>query len=98
MNDLTTTTPAEAFRAKAADMMIGTAKMTLHQLVDEFVRLTEVIEKNTIEGDDGYHRSMTDEGELAYRDRRMVTAAARSRFGVTFDSYDRNDPGSARDF
>ena len=88
MNALTTTTPAEAFRAKAADLMISGAQMSLHQLVDEYQRLTGIMDENLREDDKGYER-LNEVGELAKRERQIVLGSARSRFGITFDSYDR---------
>lgn len=95
MNDLTISNPSTTFRAKAADLMIDAAKMSLHQLVDEFQRLAEEIEKNTVQEDNGYRR-LNEVGELANREQRMINAAARARFGISFDTYDRNI-GSSED-
>ena len=87
MKALTTTTPAEAFRAKAADLLIEGAGMTLHELVDEFQRLTTVMDEN-VKADDTYRR-LNEVGELAKRERLIVLGSARSRFGITFEGYDR---------
>jgi hypothetical protein len=88
MNELTKTTPAEQFRAKAAGLMFDTASMTLHQLVDEFVRLTDAMDANMVEGE--HRQELNEAGELAARERRLVNAAARCRFGISFDAYDRS--------
>ncbi len=90
MNALITTKPAEAFRAKASELMITTATMTLHQLVDEFQRLTDVIEKNSEPDEEGFGFKLNDEAELAMRERRIVCGASRSRFGIDFSSWDRS--------
>lgn len=89
MTELTTTTPADAFRAKASRLMIDTAEMTLHQLVDEFARLTDVMDANSIKSEDNYRSMLNEAGELAARERRMVVGAARCRFGISFDAFDR---------
>lgn len=90
MNALTTTNPSTAFRAKAADLMTTAARMSLHELLDEFMRLTSVMEENTAEDEEGGYPRLNDTGQLAARERRMILAASRSRFGVSFDEYDRN--------
>lgn len=95
MNDLTTTTPADAFRAKASNLMVETAGMTLHQLVDEFQRLTLLMDANSVKGEDGYGPTLSEDGELAARERRIVVAASRARFGISFDTYDRVSSSSS---
>ncbi len=93
MNALTTTSPAEVFRSQAQDQMVSVANMTLHELVDEFVRLSEIVDRETTFEADVYKMTVSDAGQLADRQRRMVNAATRSRFGISLDVYDR--PGSA---
>jgi hypothetical protein len=90
MTELTTTGPAEQFRAKAATIMIDAANMTLHQLVDEFQRLADIIDKNTIEGSQARYPTVNEVGQLAVREQRMINAASRARFGISFDTYDRS--------
>lgn len=92
MNDLIATNPAEAFRAKAAEGLISAAGMTLHQLVDEYVRLTEVIEANVVKTADDEEwgaRTLNDVGKLASRERGLIDGAAKVRFGISFAEYDR---------
>lgn len=93
MNAVTTSSPAEVFRATSATSMVAAANMTLHQLVDEFVRLTSVIEANTIkaiDADEWSGRKLNDAGKLAMRERGIIDGAAKVRFGITFDEYDRD--------
>ena len=90
-NELQTTDPIMAFRAIAADRLHVAADMSLHDLVDEFLRLTAVMEANAIviDPDDIYRDTkLNDAGELASRERNIVTDAARARFGVSFAAYD----------
>lgn len=93
MNAVTTTSPAETFRATAATSLVTAAGMNLHELVDEYLRLTKVIEANTVkplEGEDDWGgRKLNDAGKLAARERGIIDGAAKVRFGITFDEYDR---------
>lgn len=84
-------TPAQIFRAKASSLMTDAASMTLHQLVDEFVRLSEVVESNSKEVEDSYRKELTDVGKVAFRERQVINAAARACFGVGFNTFDRDD-------
>lgn len=95
MNAVTTTTPADAFRVKASDLLVDAANMTLHQLVDEFMRLTDVMDKNCEPAKGASYPSLNDQGELAARERRVVTAAARARFGINFEPFDRVSPSES---
>lgn len=93
--ELQTTNPAEAFRAVAAERFHAAADMTLHQLCDEFLRLTKLIEAGTIEGDQSSEswaadEEFTDEAKIALRERNIVNGAARARFGMGFDQYDQS--------
>lgn len=88
MNAVVTTSPADQFRAKASGLFVEAAEMTLHQLVDEFQRLTKVMDDNII-NELGEGRKFNETAELASRERRVVTSAARARFGISFDAYDR---------
>lgn len=97
MSQIMKTNPADAFRAKATGLMIECANMTLHQLVDEFQRLTEIIDANSEQGEDGYGTKLTETGEMASRERRLVSGTARARFGISFEAWDRiseNNSGS----
>ena len=86
-----TTKPAEAFRLVAADRLKAAADMTLYELVDEFQRLSVVVENSAIERaeDDYSEPRLTPEGELAQREIGIVNGAAKSRFGLYFTAYDR---------
>lgn len=88
----TTPTPAQDFRSKAAGLLVQAADMSLHQLVDEFLRLSEVMEANQAD-EDGLHRpKLNDIGELALRQRNLINGAARARFGLSFETWDRAVP------
>ena len=87
MNELQTTVPADRFRAVAADRLRSAADMTLHQLVDEFQRLTLMIEGN-IEGGAAYAK-LNAVGELAARERSVIVGTAKARFGIAFYEHDR---------
>lgn len=89
MNELTTTTPAEMFRAKAASLLTLAADMTLHQLVDEFQSLTTVMDENMTKEDDSEYAKLNETGQLAKRERSIIVGTAKARFGIFFDSYDR---------
>lgn len=90
MNDLTTTKASETFRAKASDVFHAAADMTLHQLVDEYARLTSVIEngKVTTKHEFGDSEEYSDEALIAQRERNIIVGATRARFGFGFDTYD----------
>jgi hypothetical protein len=81
--------PEQQFRSQAAELMVDAANMTLHQLVDEFVRLSNVIDENCTRTDDGYGVDFNDTAKLADRQRRIITTASRARFGVDFQPFDR---------
>jgi len=89
----TTTTPADTFRATAAGALIDAAKMDLHQLVDEFQRLTAIMDGAIMDGaiteDERGYRKLNDSGEVAHRQRKLVVGVTRSRFGLSLDAYDR---------
>lgn len=88
--------PANAFRAKASGLMTDAAHMTLHQLVDEYVRLCEVVEANSeADPEQTYRKTMNATAKAAYRERQMINVAARSRFGLTFEPFDRDDDGDS---
>lgn len=88
MNELTTTNPADTFRAKASDRITSAAGMSLHDLVDEFQRLTGVMDANLVENDRG-SVTLNDIGEVAKRERGVISGASRARFGLTLMAYDR---------
>ena len=93
MNALVEITPSEAFRNAAADLLKDSAEMTLHELVDEYLRLTEVMDAGVIESGEEYRTTFNDEAKLAMRKRNVINGAARARFGVGFESYDRASGG-----
>jgi len=97
MNALTTTTPADQFRAKAANLLVLAAGMTLHQLLDEFQRLTTVMDENVNIGINGYPE-LNKIGELASRERNIILGASKSRFGVYFESWDRACDRTSSDY
>lgn len=88
MTSLTTTTPAEQFRAKAQGLFIDVAKMSLHELVDEFQRLTTVMDEN-VETTENNGKLFNETAGVALRERRLVQGAARARFGISLDAFDR---------
>ncbi|KQT54595.1 hypothetical protein ASG43_03145 [Aureimonas sp. Leaf454] len=68
--------------------------MTLHELVDEYVRLCEVVEANSaVDPENTYRKALNAAGKVAYRERQMINVAARSRFGLTFEPFDRDEDG-----
>lgn len=92
MANLTTFNPVAAFRDVAAKRMHTAADMSLHELVDEFQRLTLIVEAGTEWDDnDGYSRSMNVSAKVAFRERSLINMAAQSRFGISFDAFDRAD-------
>lgn len=96
MNAVAKTTPADAFRSKASGLLVDAANMTLHQLVDEFQRLTAVMDENVESPEDAStYARLNDAGELASRERRVITAASRARFGINFEAFDRNSPSES---
>ncbi|QIG72961.1 hypothetical protein EVB98_039 [Rhizobium phage RHph_N3_2] len=98
MNAITKTNPADAFRAKATGLMIECANMTLHQLVDEFQRLTDAIDANSEPAEDGYGTKLNEAGEMAARERRLVSGTARARFGISFEPWDRISESNSASF
>lgn len=95
MNAIATTSPAEAFRTGASGLLHAVADMSLHDLVDEYQRLTLAIEAGKIVKDDrgGYPQtSWNDAAKLAAKQRGLVNGAAKARFGISFETHDRDDP------
>lgn len=94
--DLQTADFRQTFRAVAADRFHSAADMSLHELVDEFRRLSAVIEANLVKTQDGSFERTTpnDAGKVAARERNIINGAARARFGLSFDVYDGVEPGS----
>lgn len=89
MNDIVKSNPAETFRSVAADRLRSAADMSLHELVDEFSRLTEVINNGETERSTSTHTvQYTDEALVAFEERKLVNGATRARFGFGFDIYD----------
>lgn len=76
------------FAAIAADRMKAAADMSLHELVDEFVRLNAVVSENLISSDldDGSDFAPTPRlnaiGMIADAERRVINGAARARFSL----------------
>lgn len=90
MTALSTTDFRQTFRDGAATLLHRVADMSLHELVDEYVRLTAVVKAGTLPPADGEFGSarLTDEANIAARERQVVNGAAKSRFGISFDPYD----------
>ena len=82
--------PELQFRQQASGLMTEASNLTLHQLVDEFVRLSNLIDANCVPRDDGYGLAYNDAAKLADRQRKMITTASRARFGVDFEPFDRS--------
>lgn len=85
---------AAKFRKTAAPLLVASAEMTLHQLVDEFLRLTDLVSANRVSSEDedlewGGPGELTELGHIASRERQIVQGAVRARFGLSLDSYDR---------
>ncbi|UJW87925.1 hypothetical protein [Devosia sp. SL43] len=85
-----TTNPTETFRSIAADRLRSVADMSLHNLVDEFVRLTSAIEAGELPKADGEYGApkYSDAAKVAIEERKLVNGATRARFGFGFDLYD----------
>jgi len=97
-NELTTTTPAETFRAKAAEAMILAANMSLHDLVDEFLRLTDVMDASVSKNEESGYFELSETGEIAVRDRKLIVSIARARFGLTLEPFDRPSSNSSSEW
>lgn len=93
MNQLTTITPADTFRAKSSGLLVEAANMPLHGLVDEFLRLTTVMDADFVTDDENPYGKLGDAGELAARERKVVIAATRARFGLHLEPFDRVSDG-----
>lgn len=88
-NEIQTTSAASQFRSIAADRFKAVADMSLHELCDEFVRLTAIVEAGKTEDAGEYGATTyTDEANVALRERNIVNGAARARFGIGFETYD----------
>lgn len=88
MNAITRANVADSFRGKATGLMNQASNMTLHELVDDFQRLSAVMEANISEDEMG-RMIANDIAKMAGREQKMVNAAAAMRFGLTFRAYDR---------
>ncbi len=86
--EVTTSNAVTTFRAQVADVFIWAAKASLYELVDEFLRMSKVILDGTIHHDDDPD-TYTDDAKIAFRNRSVVLAAARGRFGLSMEA--RND-------
>jgi hypothetical protein len=91
--EVQTTDFRDTFRGVAASRFHAAADMSLHELVDEFQRLSAVVAANLAKNEDGYLQA-NDTGKVAQRERNIVLGAARARFGISFDTYDSGEPGS----
>lgn len=85
-----TATPTQTFRSIASDRLRSVADMSLHNLVDEFVRLTAVIDSGELPKAEGDYSNTkySDEAKVAIEERKLVNGATRARFGFGFDLYD----------
>lgn len=90
MNAITTTSAAEEFRAKSAAVLSASATMSLHQLVDEFQRLTDIVDAGHSEAEDG-SVALSDAAKVAQRERSIIVGASKARFGISFETYDRRE-------
>lgn len=97
-NALTTTSPADTFRASASGLLAKVSKLSLHELVDEFMRLTAFMDANSTPNEGGYGITLSDEGQIAFRQREIVNGASKARFGISFNAYDRSSNGYDSDF
>lgn len=87
--ELKTTSPQDEFRARASDIMIEAATLSLHGLVDEFQRLTGLMAANLEPAeDDNYGPHYNHVGQVALRHRDLIRTAARARFGLDLDAFD----------
>lgn len=91
MNELVTTSPAETFRGIAAKRLAAASEKTLHELVDEWMRLTEIMDAGVIDDNGDWH--LSDEAEVASRERGIIVGVSKARFGIEFEPYDRKSGG-----
>lgn len=91
--EVQTTDFRQAFRSVAASRFHSAADMSLHELVDEFQRLSGIVAANLIKDEHGY-TTTNDTGKVAARERNIILGAVRARFNLTFETYDSGEPGS----
>lgn len=82
------------FQKVAAQRLHEAADMTLHELVDEFLRLSKLVAANLVRETSGYQINFNDTAKLALRERNIINGAARGRFGLSLETYDSGEPGS----
>ena len=86
-NEIQTTSAEASFRAIAADRMVSAANMTLHELLDEYQRLSGIIAAERLPADpDEYGAKYSEAGKLAINVLAIVNGAARVRFGINFST------------
>ncbi|MGN6534094.1 MAG: hypothetical protein ACTHKQ_00010 [Mesorhizobium sp.] len=81
----------DTYRSIFSERVKTAADMSLHELVDEFARLTEVIKANTTRDDDGTP-TYTEAGHLAIKERQVFASVASARFGISLASDDGTYP------
>lgn len=90
MNAIAVSNAAQRAQAEASGRLHQVADATLHELVDEYVALTKVINDGTTPKADGYGSDFSDEARIAMQNRGLVNGAARARFGIEFSEHDSN--------
>lgn len=78
------------FREAATNKLHDAANMTLHELVDEYVRLSDVIDADSYENSEHPYVRYGATAQLAIRNRLVILAASKARFGIMFSTYDRS--------
>lgn len=86
-NELAKYSAIETYRTIVADRVKAAADMDIHQLLDEFVRLTGVVNANTTRDEDG-RPEYSEAGFLAIKERQVFATLASARFGVSLASDD----------
>lgn len=86
-NEIEKASAIDIYRGIVADRAKTAADMTLHQLVDEFQRLTEIIDKDR-SFDDADRKVYSVAGIVAIKERHVFSSMASARFGISLAAYD----------
>ena len=77
----------KAYRGIFVDRATRALSMSLHELVDEFKRLTELISTDTSINEEG-RKEYGETALLSFRERNIFSSIANARFGISLaDSY-----------
>lgn len=89
--DIATTNALDRYRTNFSANIKAAADMHIHDLLDNFQRLTKIIDAHETTYEKHIGRTWDEEGQLAIRERNIYASVANARFGITFNAYEPSD-------